>query len=347
MASQSANSSVQSAMTTLQVANMNLLNFAAPGHQFYLNDRPYEEGEYRRKVEWIGEQLRRLNADIACFEEVWDLSALQDAIGASTLHYADVLAPGAEEGAQGTPRVGLATRLSVDSIDSIETFPVGMDIDVPELGRYARFERPVLHAHLRTRQGTVLEVLVVHLKSKRPKFLVDPTGNPLEDRDDPRIQARATLRSLVMRGAESAALRCKVVDILQNTRTPLLVVGDLNDVPGSVTSQLIAATSEVAFDRGARDVALWHAADVQTGQVLRRDVGYSHIHQGTPEVLDQIWVSEEFVVGSKFACGDVRRVDYFNDHLSEGRDRARSDHGFVRALLRLRENGKPRGPEAI
>jgi hypothetical protein len=34
--------------------------------------------------------------------------------------------------------------------------------------------------------------------------------------------------------------------------------------------------------------------------------------------------------------GDVRRVEVFNDHLHEGRDRSRSDHGFVRALLRLK-----------
>ncbi len=36
------------------------------------------------------------------------------------------------------------------------------------------------------------------------------------------------------------------------------------------------------------------------------------------------------------AIGDVRRVEVFNDHLHEGRDRSRSDHGFVRALLRLK-----------
>ena len=46
-------------------------------------------------------------------------------------------------------------------------------------------------------------------------------------------------------------------------------------------------------------------------------------------------MSEEFVAGGRFALGDVRRVEYFNDHLHEGRDRSRSDHGFVRALLRL------------
>ena len=324
--------------TTLQVANLNLQNLALPDRIFYPNDRPHSPAEYARKLTWTGDQLRRLNADIACFEEVWDESALQAAVDASGLRYAHVLVPGAEQGAQGTPRVGLATRLKLISSESLLNFPANMSVQIPEIGEYIRFERPVLHCVLETSKGTQLHVLVVHMKSKRPKFLIDAAGKPWEDRDDPRIVARATLRSLIMRGAESAALRARVVDLLRHTRTPLLLVGDLNDRPDSVTAQMIAATSEIAFDRGARDTALWHAADVQTGQALRRDVGYSHIHQGSPEVLDQIWVSEEFVAGSRFAMGDVRRVDYFNDHLSEGRDRSRSDHGFVRALLRLRED---------
>jgi hypothetical protein len=66
-------------------------------------------------------------------------------------------------------------------------------------------------------------------------------------------------------------------------------------------------------------------------------MAYSHIHQSWPELLDQIWVSEEFVATSRFALGDVRRVDVFNDHLFESRERWRSDHGFVRALLRFKQ----------
>ena len=54
-------------------------------------------------------------------------------------------------------------------------------------------------------------------------------------------------------------------------------------------------------------------------------------------MLDQILVSEEFMALGRNSIGDVRKVDYFNDHLQEGRDRTRSDHGFVRALLRLKE----------
>jgi hypothetical protein len=59
-------------------------------------------------------------------------------------------------------------------------------------------------------------------------------------------------------------------------------------------------------------------------------VGYSHIYQGTPDILDQIWVSEELLASSRFSLGEVLRVEHFNDHLHEGRDRTRSDHGFVR-----------------
>jgi endonuclease/exonuclease/phosphatase family metal-dependent hydrolase len=184
-----------------------------------------------------------------------------------------------------------------------------------------------------------LHLIVVHMKSKRPKFLQDGAGNPLEDRDDPAITARATLRSLLMRAAEAAALRRIVVGITSRTRDPLVLMGDLNDGPHAVTTQMIAATQAVAFDRQARDTALYLAAEVQVEPALKRDMAYSHLHQGWPEVLDQIWVSEEFVAGSKFGIGDVRRVEVFNDHLHEPRDGSRSDHGFVRAVMRLRMAG--------
>jgi endonuclease/exonuclease/phosphatase family metal-dependent hydrolase len=256
-----------------------------------------------------------------------------------------VVAPGADDagggpGAQGTPRVGLISRLPIDELRSIADFGPGEAVAVPELGTHARFERPVLHAVLHTRFLPRLHVLVVHLKSKRPKFLQDAAGRPTEDRDDPRVAARAMLRSLIMRGAEAQALRGIVIELLHRTPDPLVLVGDFNDAPASVTSQLVASTSAVAYDRGARDAALWHSWDVQSDASIRRDVAYSHVHQGYPEMLDQIWVSEEFVAASRRAIGDVKRVEVFNDHLNEGRERIRSDHGFVRALLRVR------GPQA-
>jgi len=207
-------------------------------------------------------------------------------------------------------------------------------------GEGPRFERPVLLAQLRTAWGQPLHVLVVHLKSKRPKYVQDAAGNVLEDRDDPAITARATLRSLLQRAAEAAALRRIVVEITgrqgEHQGEPLVLLGDMNEGVHAVTTQMIAANQAVAYDRGARDVALYHALEVATEPALKRDLAYSHIHQGWPELLDQIWVSEELVASSKFALGDIRRVEVFNDHLHESRERWRSDHGFVRALARFR-----------
>lgn len=326
---------------TLTVASANVLNLAQPGRHFYDGQDPYSQNEFERKVEWLGERFRVLNADVLAVQEVWDEVALRAAIARSGLQYGTVAVPGAENGpgqhgAQGTPRVGLVTRLKVESLQSIADFPAAAVVQVPGLGPHTRFERPPLLATLRMKHGQEIGVITAHLKSKRPKFLQDASGKTLEDTEDPTVQALGSLRSLLMRAGEALALRLKVVELLHRTRLPLIVMGDFNDGPHSVTTQLIAATSQVAYDKGARDNALFSAWDVQGEAALRRDVAYSHIHQGSPSVLDQILVSEEFMATGRNSVGDVRRVDYFNDHLHEGRDRTRSDHGFVRALLRLK-----------
>lgn len=329
----------QTSYATLTVATCNVLNLALPGRHFYPGQEPYSQSEYERKVGWLGERFQTLNADVLAVQEVWDETALQEAVNRSGLRYKFVSVPGAENGlgqggAQGTPRVGLVTRLAVEAVESLIDFPPQAVVNVPGLGPYTRFERPPLHATLRLKNGPCLHVITAHFKSKRPKFLSDAQGQPTEDRDDPAVQALGSLRSLIMRGAEALAVRLKVIELLSRTREPLVMMGDLNDGPHSVTTQLVAATSQVAYDRGAYDNALFSAWDVQGESALRRDVAFSHIHQGFPEVLDQILVSEEFTAKSRRAIGEVKRVEVFNDHLFEGRSRTVSDHGFVRALIR-------------
>ncbi len=327
-------------VTTLTVATANVLNLANPGRTFYANQDTYSQNEFERKIEWLGGRIAALNADVLAVQEVWDEAAIKAAVSRSGLRYSTVAVPGAENdeksnGAQNTPRVGIVTRLEVEKLQSFPEFPAELRIQIPGVGEHIKFERPPLLATLRMKHGQVVHMLTAHMKSKRPKFLQDAKGEPQEDREDPKNLALATLRSLMMRGAEAAAMRHIVADVLQRTHEPLIVMGDFNDGPHSVTTQMIAATGEVAYDKGARDAALWNAYEVQGEMALKRDVAYSHVHQGFPEVLDQILVSEEFLPRSKFSIGDVRRVDYFNDHLQEGRDRSRSDHGFVRAVIRV------------
>ena len=333
----------RSEVVSLTAATANVLNLALPNRHYYANQDPYSQRDYGRKIAWLGGRIASLNADILTVQEIWDEAALQDAVKASGLHYHTVAAPGAENdttkglnGAANTPRVGIVTRLELEQLDSFSEFPLAMQLHVPDIGLQTKFERPPLLATLRMKHGQRVHVLTAHLKSKRPKFLQDANGQPSEDREDANTLARATLRSLVIRGAEACALRGIVVNVLKRTHEPLIVMGDFNDGPHSVTTQIIAATGEVAYDKGARDTALFNAYESQGEMALKKDVAYSHIHQGSPEVLDQILISEELLRSSRFSIGDVRRVDYFNDHLQEGKDRAKSDHGFVRAVFRIR-----------
>lgn len=339
----------ESSTEALVLATCNVLNLANPGRVFYANQDPYSASEFERKIAWLGDRFKTLNADVIAVQEVWDEAALKAAVHRSHLQYSTVVAPGAENaavantsagtgaqgGAQGTPRVGIVTRLKVLGQTSFTDFPPHAQVDVPEVGPYRKFDRPPLLLRLETRHGRVLNFLTTHLKSKRPKFLQNASGDYLEDREDPRVLSRAQLRSLVMRGAEAVALRDVVIQLLKDSKEPLVVMGDFNDGPHSVTTQLVAASSEVAYDKATRDFALFNAYELQTEASLKKDLAYSHVFQGYPEVLDQILVSEEFVPGAKFAIGDVRRVDYFNDHLHEGRDRCKSDHGFGKALIRF------------
>ena len=182
------------ALATLWVASCNLLNLALPERRYYPNQAPASRAEHERKIAWLGSMLGRLNADVVGVQEVWDLAALKAAVARSGLQYPQVIAPGTgqglpgepdhQPGAEGTPRVGLVTRLAVEAVQSVVDFAPAERVQVPELGEQARFERPVLHATLRTRHGQRLQVLVAHLKSKRPKFLQDAAGNALEERDE-------------------------------------------------------------------------------------------------------------------------------------------------------------------
>jgi hypothetical protein len=123
---------------TLMVATANVLNLAQPGRHFYDGQDPYSQTEFERKVGWLGERIKVLNADVLAVQEVWDEVALRAAIARSGLQYSAVSVPGAENGpgqhgAQGTPRVGIVTRLKVESIESLVDFPATAVVEVPGL----------------------------------------------------------------------------------------------------------------------------------------------------------------------------------------------------------------------
>ncbi len=326
------------------IATANLLNFANPNRIYYDNAPAYTPETYKHKLRGLSDLLSKSHADIMAVQEVWDSEALKELAVSLGFAAKDVIIPMASNdksspytqgsGAQGTPAVGIITRFETLERLLLEQVVSEAVIDIPDIGAYQTFKRPPLLVRVDA-FGQPITIITAHLKSKRAFFLRDESGNLLEDMDDPNIRVRAKLRSLCMRASEAASIRMTIIERLKHTREPLILLGDMNDVTESVTTQLMTETGEVNYDKSMRDVSLFDAARVQARYGWMKDVAYTHIYQGMPEVIDQLFVSEEFLPESKFALGHVERVDYFNDHLKwDYADRV-TDHGIIRAKIKL------------
>ncbi len=328
------------------IATANLLNFANPNRIYYENAPPYDNKAYEQKVRGLTELLAQAHADIIAVQEVWDSQALEEvavALGFKPEHVVIPLAsnnPNSSytqgKGAQKTPAVGIISRFEHLESTLLTEVADKAVIDIPDMGPYQRFNRPPLILRVNA-FGQPITIITAHLKSKRAFFLRDEDGKLLEDIDDPNIRIRAKLRSLCMRAAEAASIRISIIERLKHTREPLILLGDMNDVTDSVTTQLMTETGEIHYDKSMRDVALFDAARVQARYGWMKDVAYTHIYQGMPEVIDQLFVSEEFLPDSKFALGNVESVDYFNDHLKWDYTDRVTDHGIIRAKIKLND----------
>jgi endonuclease/exonuclease/phosphatase family metal-dependent hydrolase len=331
-------------MPHITVATFNLLNLALPGVRFYDNQDPYSPDDYRLKLQWIASQLDALRADVVVFQEVFNLQALKEAVAASAwMQQASVAVPHADTLVDGCllPRLGLASRLPVRELNSFVELESADHVPVLGAAPHTRFSRPLLEAVVDAR-GHAVRVMTVHLKSKRPEFLDG------EDVEDPHVLARAQARSLAMRGGDALGVRQKIIERLWRTRDPLVILGDFNDVINAQTTQIIAATTYKRREADQRDGMLFDAFDLQRSRSIphvgaqRRDTAFTHAHEGVPETIDHVLVSEEFAEFSKNCRGFVERVDYFNDHLAmrrrgEREARTYSDHAQVSAVLYLHD----------
>lgn len=330
-------------MGRFTAASFNLRNLIRAGVPYY--GRPGDtDREVGRKQAWVAQQLDTMRAEIVGLQEVFHQDALEGAVARShmgrhkaTIHTQERIG---DDGP--LPSLGLVTTLPVQRVDFIDAFPAGACLTLSEGSNPVdRFSRPILRAEITLPTGPTALVFVVHLKSKRPELLDG------EDEHDPRQRALGKARALIRRTSESIALRHLLIDALQHTHTPVLVMGDLNDDGGAVTSDIIAGSppwGRLPEERrdALWDVLLYNVKDIQARQ-SHRDVYYTHLHNGHYGALDHILVSQELVKGNPNGIGHVEYVKVLNDHLVDRTlDHRRvphwvSDHGQVMATFKLYE----------
>jgi predicted extracellular nuclease len=161
-----------------------------------------------------------------------------------------------------------------------------------------------------TKDGLTVDLITAHLKSK---LLTFPGGRFAPRDEEERAQVAGI--ALERRTAEAVTLRIQVNELLEDDdRTPLLLLGDLNDVPEVQTSLVLNGPpgSEI-FTRGFNMPDEGDAARLfNLAPVIPQERRFSRIHRGRGELLDQILASVEF-----FPVGDDdrRRLPDVDSHI--------------------------------
>jgi endonuclease/exonuclease/phosphatase family metal-dependent hydrolase len=143
--------------------------------------------------------------------------------------------------------------------------------------------------------------------------------------------------STIRRTAEASALRFLLTDAMKGTRTPVIVLGDINDGQNSNTANILTEQSRYLVGDSLRggDVSLYTA---QTLQEYRssRDVYYTHIFQDMIKSLDHVLVSEEFYDNSRKRLWMFDGMTVNNDHLNfaDHKQSGTNDHGLICAHFR-------------
>ncbi|MEW6372078.1 MAG: endonuclease/exonuclease/phosphatase family protein [Pseudomonadota bacterium] len=308
----------------IRFATFNVCNLAPPGVKLYDNLLPTTPEEYEAKLNWTAHQIDLLDADVIGFQEIFSQATLKEVL-ARTRRYREAFHAGFDPDPAAmrlTPSVALVSRLPLAAPPApLSEFPRGIELP-PGSRDAARFTRAPLHAVIQVSPDVTVDVVVVHLKSRRPDYRTGDTG------EDPALYALACLRSLIRRGTEAAALRVLLTEMGRANRRPRVVLGDFNDVADSVTTSIVLGAGTPMGDR------LYDASQVQRRVDHARHLGFSSVHEGHYSTIDHILVSEEFNAALPNAIGEVLDVLYLNDHLDLELPEA-SDHGQVLARIRL------------
>lgn len=331
----------------IRLATFNVCNLAPPGAKLYDNLAPLTQAQYEAKIEWTARQLDQLDADVVGLQEVFSLDTLRAVLARCRRYDGATVAGVAPDplAERLTPQVALVSRLPLAApATSHPAFPAGvaMPCACRDPDRYAR--APV-HAQVLLPGGGALDVLVVHLKSKRPDYRNggDANGNGGNGGNggpDTMQYAQANLRSLIRRGTEAVALRALAGELALGARQPCVVLGDFNDTLDAVTTGIVLGAGAPCLPGEELRGRLFDCNQIQLRQDQARHLGYTNVHEGHYMTIDHVLVSEQFNPASSHAIGAVLDVSYLNDHLLLQRPET-SDHGQVLVRLCLYDTGGP------
>jgi endonuclease/exonuclease/phosphatase family metal-dependent hydrolase len=272
--------------------NVENLFSPAPGAEAGIAER------FRHKIALLRATVAAIDADVVALQEIGGdrpVAELQQALeGRYPDRRVSTLPDGRGIG------VAFLSKLAIAEHEELADFPPGPALDIHDLdgdGRpvpVTRMGRGALRIRV-SKEGFTVDVLNTHLKSKLLSYRRPGGRTSFAPRDESQ-RAQVAGIALMRRAAEAITLRDRANQLLEgNATTPLIVLGDLNDVPEAATSQILTGPpgsepGTSGFDRAdlGDDARLFNLAPL-----IDPEQRFSRVHRGIGELLDQILASEE------------------------------------------------------
>ncbi|HEY0071479.1 MAG TPA: endonuclease/exonuclease/phosphatase family protein [Chloroflexia bacterium] len=319
-----------------KVMTWNVENLFPVGSEF----GPTTKTVYNQKQAHLAQRITDINPDVIALQEIGSpetFQDLQDGLAGAYPHAE--LSP--KPDARGI-RVGFLSKLPLSAVVSISAFPngaltltpkaVGGSAGDPENTPLAAMGRGALKVTATLSNGTTVNLLTTHLKSKLISYPPGPNG---KQRFSPRNEderARFTGLALIKRTAEAMALRIEANRLTVGDTPPCILLGDLNDDPEALTNQILLGPpggqiSPSPKPNKSNDARLHNLANHIPEQ--RR---FSRISEGRKELIDNILVSHELVFRRREVDSFVEDIEPISANPEPRRNAVIPDHApvFVR-----------------
>ena len=270
-------------MVAFTAMTWNLENLFWPGGEYGPPTREILD----EKLANIAGVVAEVQPDVIAVQEIGDqgaFSALQTALGGAYPHARLSWAPDVRG-----IRVGFLSRFELTRVQGLSDFPGGGLLGVPGADGRAitRLGRGLLKVTVEPAPDRPVNLATIHLKSK---LLTYPDGRFSAFNEGE--EAWAGGLALLKRAAEAVAVRQFVIHLTKGNTTPLILLGDLNDVPEAATNQILTGSPDLDLSRPDRgdDTRLYNLY-----RLIPEARRFSRMYREEKELIDHILVSRELV----------------------------------------------------
>ncbi|MEM5495424.1 endonuclease/exonuclease/phosphatase family protein [Hoeflea sp. AS16] len=352
-------------MAPVKVATFNLYHFAAPGifwHERKLS-ATYSPAQWTEKKDWIAGVVARMNADVIGFQEVVSHEELAELMAANGYpHFfctGHPLFDPEDPAVYVNASVAIASRhplVSVRPLSGVAGLPADTVIDDD-----FNFSRTPVDAVIDLPGIGETRFFVCHFKSQGA-FVDDDEIDALSDWD---AKIRAAYMARAMSGVNQVAKRAAEAGTIYrmfrqsidaDPDAPVILLGDLNEAPGSHTISILTQADRVwswgsvaadaipeAFAYLKHVYKLYDSFNLVVMQGLSRPNTHGGIISGS--VLDYCVVSNGLNPKNPRRRGTVIKTEVLDAHFEAGLPKDRSsDHAPVVTTIEGMSVGETYGP---